>query len=129
MRKRKIIIVVLLVMLLGGAGVMFLSRDSGPPIKLDGDFSAKDITQIKRAVRHRLWHDAFPGLSWQTLKALPGGVKSAWGTRIREISGNPHIVTVYVSGPGRTNWWEGYALTNGPGGWAWSYNNVYVVPD
>jgi hypothetical protein len=129
MRKGKIIIVVLLVMLLGGAGVMFLSRDTGPPVKIYGDLSAKDVAQIKSAARRRLWHEAFPDFSMRTFKKLPRMVRRAWVTRVTQISGYNGRATAYLSGPGRTNLWDGYGVTNGPGGWAWTQNNFYIVPD
>jgi hypothetical protein len=132
MRKRKIIVVVLLVMLLGGASVFFLSRDSGTPVQVSGDFSAKDVAQIKSAVRRSLWREAFPGFSMQTLKALPGAVKRAWKTHVARIEGSEHEATAWLAGPGiETNEQFGYMLTNEPDGWAihgFRTVNTKVIP-
>jgi hypothetical protein len=120
MRKRKIIIVVLLVLLLGGAGVMFLSCDSGTPVRVYGELSAKDVDQIKSVVRRHLWRDAFPEFSMQTFKALPGAAKRIWTTHITTIQGNPHVAIVSFSrSVGRTNIVNGCTFTNGPAGWVW----------
>ena len=131
MRKRKIIVVVSLVLLLGGVGAMFLSRDSGPPVKVEGDLSAKDAAQIKRAVRRRLWHDVFPNFSKQTLKELPGMTRLAWTAHIIRIEGDQHRATAYFSGSGVgiNIWRDGYELTNGTTGWRWINDHLWIVAD
>jgi hypothetical protein len=131
MRKKNIIIVVLLALLLGGAGVLFLSRDSGPPVQVIGNLSTKDVTQIKKTVRHRLWRDALPGFSMQTVKALPKMIKRAWTVQVIRIAGDQHRATAYFSGSGHgiDVWVDGYELTNGTAGWCWISDHFWVVPD
>jgi hypothetical protein len=72
-RKRKIIIAIVLLLLGAGLVVFLLMRDSGPPVVVKGNFSAKDVADIKRAVRKQLWREAFPNFSKQSIAGFPQG--------------------------------------------------------
>ena len=131
MRKRKVIIVIVALALLGAGLTLFLlTRDSGPPMVVQGNFSEKDVSQIKRAVRRQLWRETFPNFSVKTSKALPGMVKRALLTHVE------YIQTCGVGLPNRKGalaWWSenaggtGYVLTNGPAGWSYS-GTVHMSP-
>jgi hypothetical protein len=56
--RRKRVFVIVLVMLFGAGLAMFLlTRDSGPPVVVQGNFSAKDVAEIKSVVKRELWHE------------------------------------------------------------------------
>ena len=126
MRRRKII-VISAVALLGAALVMFLlMRDTGPPVKVNGNFSAKDVAEIKSAVKRELWKEAFPNFSWNTIKALPRSIKRVVKVRVIRIengwsvTGRPvaraTIADPYYPRDPDYSWLE-YPVTNGPAGW------------
>ena len=135
-RKRKVIIIVALALLGTGIAIFLLTRDSGPPVVVEGNLSAKDVAQIKSAVRRELWKEAFPNFSWATIKALPHSVKKALRSQVAEIRTengllNPvqysdsntmrYQAVAFLSHTGSSNSWDEfsfiYILTNGPGGW------------
>jgi hypothetical protein len=136
MRKRKIIVTVATLVLLGaGLAVFLLTRDSGPPVVVHGNFSAKDVAQIKSAVRRELWRVALPDFSWATIKASPQSVRWALKVRVRSISG-PFAVNgtreaqVGLKGPEKPGGFilispHGFIVTNGPNGWAVSSKFAY----
>jgi hypothetical protein len=147
--RRKRVFVIILVMLFGAGLAMFLlTRDSGPPVVVQGNFSAKDVAEIKSVVKRELWHEAFPNLSGHMIKVFPYMVK-------RALSG--HVVRIETpAAPGSGRWigtpYGGSNLyfpppvkaeraayvffgrstdtflivTNGPGGW--SFNRTILVP-
>jgi hypothetical protein len=123
MRKGKVITVVA-VALLGSAFAWFLvTRDNGPRISVMGNFSARDVAQIKRAVRREIWHEGFPRFSMSAIKELPDTIRRDHGTRIISIgwrvppSGTEggEAYTIF-SGTGGES---GCCVTNGPEGWSW----------
>ena len=122
MRKRKVIVITTLALLGAGVAMFLLTRDSGPPVVVKGNFSAKDVTQIKSAARKELWREAFPDFSSYTIKALPRRTKRALTTRVSEIesldwasvgSSNEAFASL-VAG---TNYVGNYVFTNDPTGW------------
>lgn len=110
--------------------VWVLTRDSGPPVVVQGNFSARDIAQIQRVVRRRLWHDALPNLSKQSLMAFPGTAKYALNThvfRIERWNSPPGSARALFTTNELLS--SGYVLTNGPAGWRWADYYFYIVPD
>jgi hypothetical protein len=125
MRNRRIAAVIVLICLGAGVAVFLLTQDSGPSMVVQGNFSAKDVAQIKSAVRRELWREAFPNFSWNAFKGLPHGVKLAFKAHVTLIqaiaSTAPNGKTDFLatlsqpfdsSGLARS-----YILTNGPYGW------------
>jgi hypothetical protein len=125
------IVIVGLVLLGAGIALFLLTRDSGPPVEVYGNFSARDVAQIKSAVRRELWREAFPNFSWATIKALPHEVKRVPKTHITTVSrygplpdGAPTAL-IRISMPfdattsnALNSIAPGYFLTNGPAGWS-----------
>jgi hypothetical protein len=129
--KRKVVIIIALVLLGAGIAVFLLTRDSGLPVVVQGNLSAKDVAQIERAVRHELWREAFPNCSWATFKALPHEVKRVLKTRVTEVSRAGPLpdgtarALARISEPfdattsnGMNSIAPGYLLTNGLTGWS-----------
>jgi hypothetical protein len=132
MRRRQIIRILLLVALGAGPAAFLLTYDGGQPVVVQGNFTAKDITQIKSAVRRQLWREVFPAFSTKTVMKLPLMAKRAMATRAEYIqmergTSSSNRCTVAVA------WWEengkgtGYLLTNVPKGWTWA-GTVYMSP-
>jgi hypothetical protein len=122
-RKRKVIIIVALVLLGAGLAVFLVTRGSGPPISVMGNFSARDISQIKREVSREIWREGFPSFSMRAIKELPDTVKRDHETRIISIgwrippSGSQKGQAYAIfSGTGGQ---FGCCLTNGTTGWRW----------
>ena len=127
MRKRKIIVIVVLLMLLvAGLAVFLLTRDSGPPVRVFGNLSAKDVEQIKRAVKRELWKEAFPNFSGATFRTLPRSIGRALRARVVDVEGgrtNEAFVTMadpYNPEQYGVGKWHELFITNGPDGWAYS---------
>jgi hypothetical protein len=116
---RRIIIVTLSLLLVTviSCVILFFLRDSGPPPRVDGNLTARDISQIQQAVRHRLWHETFPNFSVQTFKTLPANIHAVLTNRVAFIGTFGSSTAYAMCG---TNWIFGYSLTNGPGGWRYS---------
>ena len=126
-RRKKVVIVVLLILLVAGVAAFLLVHDSGPRVVVHGNFSAKDVTQIKSAVRRELWRESFPRFSADTIEELPRRVKTALKVHVIEIStaregfakriprNKNGDAWARLSGPleGRV-----YLVTNGPSGWS-----------
>jgi hypothetical protein len=137
MHKRKVIVFVILAFLGAGLAVFLLTRDSGPPVVVNGNFSAKDVAQIKSAVRRELWRAVFPNFSWETVEASPGAMKKALNSHVATIEpmganlpvevgeSNSNLrqtsAVAIMSPTGSSNSWDElhsiYFLTNGPSGW------------
>jgi hypothetical protein len=116
------IIVTLSVLLVTAFGcvILFILRSPGPSPVVDGNLSARDISQIQRAVRRELWHENFPNFSAQTFKSLPANIHAVFTNRIAYI-GTFSSNTAYAWCG--TNSFLGYSLTNGPDGWR--YSGIY----
>jgi hypothetical protein len=131
-RKRKVVVIIVLALLGVGLAVFLVTRDSGPPVVVHGNVSAKDVAQIKSAVRRELWRDAFPNFSWATIKALPRSMRRVQKVRIVRISGltlfnGTHLANVRIEEPheeGRFQPPYDYDFTNGPNGWTFSHKFV-----
>ena len=129
-RKRKVIVIVVSALFVAGLAMFLFTHDSGPPVVVHGNLSAKDVAQIKSAVRRQLWRDALPNLSEKSIMAFPKGAKRAFTIHVSEI------YPVVLSGTKGTraavalfserSWQIGYCLTNGPGGW--SFNRSVLAP-
>ena len=87
MRKRKLIVITVLALTAAMLGVFLLTRDYGPAVVVQGNFSAKDVAEIKSAVRQQLWHEALPDFSMQTIRAFPQMAKRALTTHLISIEG------------------------------------------
>ena len=132
MRKKKVSVIVALMLFGAGLAVFLLTQDSGSPVVVHGNFSAKDVAQIKSAVKRELWREALPNFSWATINALPRSVRRVTKVRIVFISGfnlwngtpvaNVQIVEAHE--PDRFQPRYDYDFTNGPKGWTFSHKFV-----
>jgi hypothetical protein len=135
MRKRKVIAIIVIGLLVAGIGVFLLTRDTGPPVVVYGNFTTKDVAQIKSAVRREVWREAFPDFSWKTIKASPRSVRWALRRHLKSISGPLTVngttgAQVRLRGPEEPGASElgsphGFIVTNGPNGWVFSRRFVY----
>jgi hypothetical protein len=138
MRKKKVIVIVVLALLGAGMAVFLLTRDSGPPVVVKGNFSVKDVAQIKSAVRKELWKKAFPNFSIKTFKALPHEVKHLLKTRVTQVSGYVPLHNGTAQALARTSETfdastsnalnslaRTYFLTNGPNGWSYCRTTTF----
>ena len=74
------------ILLLALSGILFFAtRRETPFMVIGGDLSAKDLTEIKRTVHRELRREAFPDLSWDSVKRLPGGLRFLAGVNIRAV--------------------------------------------
>ncbi len=146
MPKSKLVVIIILALLEATLGVFLLTRDSGPPVVVQGNFSAEDVAEIKSAVKLQLWREAFPNLSRRTIQRLPWAARRAVSTPVISIESVVEGLNVGVgekSSPFRTTWTSnrvtqsyfmvnraafaclstnyrdsGFFLTEGPGGWS-----------
>ena len=47
--------------------------------------SHEDLIDIRRAIRHDMWHKAFPSVSWQTLQQAPRSLCLLATSRVQEV--------------------------------------------
>jgi hypothetical protein len=131
-RRKEVIVIVVLALFGAGLAVFLLTRDTGPPVVVKGNFSAKDVAQIKSAVRRELWREAFPNFSWATIKASPRSVRRVTKLRIFRITGftsfnGAPTARVQISEPdpwGAPRLAYDCDFTNGPNGWVFRYKFV-----
>lgn len=135
MRKRKIIAISAVALLGAGLVGFLLTRDAGPPVVVYGNLSAKDVAEIKSAVRRELWREAFPNFSWATVKELPRSVRRALKAHVIRITAWPQNATPGASvriadpyGPERLGFGRSRVLgvTNGPNGWGYSGPIIFM---
>ena len=131
MKKRKFIIITVLSLLGAGLAVFLLTRDSGPPVVVKGNFSAKDVAEIKSAVKRELWHEAFPNFSKQSIMMFPRMAKRAFTTRVSEVgtmgwpkdaAKNDAYALLSANALGTA-----YFMTNGPLGWRTIGGEVFLL--
>jgi hypothetical protein len=134
-RATNIVILSVLLVAVVCSALLILGRDSGKPPIVYGNLSARDISQIQRAVHHELWRDTFPNFSAQTFKTLPVHLRAALTNHVAYIATDGQNIAYALWGTnfaGRGTNWEtdhGYYLTNGPTGWRCQYPYFYIVPD
>jgi hypothetical protein len=47
--------------------------------------SREDLDEIRRAIRHEMWHKGFPSVSWRTLQDLPHSLCLLATSRVQEV--------------------------------------------
>jgi hypothetical protein len=131
MRKRKIIAIIAIVLFGMALTVFLLTRDTGPPVVVTGNFSVQDVAQIKGEVRRELWREVLPSFSKETIIELPRQARRAFTTHVGEIrsfnaaspgSSNKAIASIVVG----KNYVIVYAFTNGPSGWRFDQNPLIL---
>lgn len=83
MKRKKAILLVIAGLAVLALAFLLLFSASGPPTQVVGELSAQDVAEIKSVVGHKLWHDAFPDFSWQSIKGLPRGAYHAVELRLQ----------------------------------------------
>ena len=120
MRKKKVIVIIALVLLGAGLTVFLFTRDSGLPVVVEGNLSAKDVAQIKSVVRRELWRESLPNFSQATIKALPQSIRRVRKVQVVRIScfswiNGTQLARVAMTESHEPGWSQ---LPYGPGGWA-----------
>lgn len=75
----------ILLLLVAFAAAILIWRSPAPPPKIMGTLSREDLVQIRKVVRNDMWQQAFPMVSWQTLKQSPRSLAQLITSRMVEI--------------------------------------------
>jgi len=70
MNKRKIFAGLVILLLVAVAGVIFLYGGREGPLQVTGVLPPKDIVEIKRLVRRKIWNGVVPGFSWGAIQIV-----------------------------------------------------------
>ena len=82
-------------LLLSGAVLWWLPEvrakfaESGPPVRVFGTVSERDVAEIRGRVRREIWRGILPRFDWWSITNLPTAVRSRAAQRIRGITAQP----------------------------------------
>lgn len=119
--------IVALVLLVAGGVIWFVARRE-EQIEVRGNLSAKDLAEIKSAVKSELRQEILPDFSWSSIKSMPTATSRYFQNRIRVVAvlDNTNSVIVGFGNPQRLS--DSFELMRGTNGWSVNLNGWRLIP-
>jgi len=118
---------VAMVLLVAGGAIWFIAGHE-ERIAVRGNLSARDLAEIKRAVRSELRKEILPDFSWRSIKSVPSEASKYLQRRIKVVVQAGDTNAVFVGFGNSERPFDSFSLIRGTNGWRVNLDDWRLIP-